>query len=246
MASVNRHVLIAGHNETLLSFRCFLKDKLTANQPFSPAHVALESTTVYWPSSSVVVPVIDTPGAGDGNILNEATTQAAVDEACLNSSQLLLCGTKTLAAEASLAPFVIQYMQFMIVSSQDTPCIRGVLLPETSGQRYSHRAVCSEVDKLARQDKVNSSFRQMQTWMQQANEQLPLHQRAQAERLSALLQRCEVRVVYMNLYASLCLQSQDELRLLAHEAGSHDCPVGVEDLLDATGGPWLLGTSQLS
>ena len=235
--------MAAGHAESLLSFQCFLRDKLTANEPFSPLHVALDSTTIYWPSSCLVVPIIDTPGTGDANIINEATTQAAVDEACMNSSQLLVCGTKSLSAEASLAPFVIQYMKFMIRSShQDTPCIRGLLLPETSGQRYTHRTVCSKADKQARQEKISASREQLGSWMHQANEELPACHQAPADRLATLLQRCTVRVAYMNLYASLCLQSQDELRELATEASiSNDMAVEVSDLLEATGGPWLLG-----
>ena len=188
-----------------------------------------------------MVPIIDTPGTGDANILNEATTQAAVDAATLNSSQLLICGTKSLDAEASLATLVIQYMQFMITSTQRTPCIRGVLLPETSGQRYSHRTVCSEADQVQREEKIANSMDQLQRWMQQANEELPAHQRGQPERLAALLKRCEVKVAYMNLYASLCLQSHDNLRSLAYQAGSQDRPIDVSELLEATGGPWLLG-----
>ena len=129
----------------------------------------------------------------------------------------------------------------MITSSQTTPCIRGILLPETSGQRYTHRAVCSAADQQARQEKIKNSLEQLQKWMDQANEELPEHLRDSPERLSALLQRCEVKVAYMNLYASLCLQSQEDLRLLASQAGSDDRPVGVADLLEATGGPWLLG-----
>ena len=77
--------------------------------------------------------------------------------------------------------------------------------------------------------------------MQQANEQLPPHQRAQPDRLSALLQRCEVRAAYLQLYASLCLQSHKSLRQLAFEAGTDEKPVEVSKLLEATGGPWLLG-----
>ena len=204
-------------------------------------HVALDSTTIYWPSSSVLVPIINTPGTGDANILNEATTQAAVDDATLNASQLLICGTKSLDAEASLGPLVIQYMQFMITSTQSTPCIRGVLLPETSGQRYSHKTVCSDADLVQRQEKIAKSLDQLQRWMHQANEDLPEHQRGQPERLAALLERCEVKVVYMNLYASLCLQSHDDLSLLADQAGSEEKPVIVSELLEATGGPWLLG-----
>ena len=194
-------------------------------------HVALDSTTVYWPSSSVVVPIIDTPGTGDGNILNEAATQAAVDEAIENGSQLLICGTKSLAAEATLTPFVVQYMQYMIVNTQDTPCIRGVLLPETSGQRYTHKAVCSDHEERTRQEKIRASLEQLQKWMQQANEQLPAHQRAQPDRLSALLQRFEVRVAYMHLFASLCLQPHSGLRELACEAGTVERPVEVSVLL---------------
>lgn len=231
----------AGHSESILSFRWFLRDKLTANEPFSPVHVALDSTTIYWPSSSVMVPIIDTPGTGDANILNEATTQAAVDDATLNSSQLLICGTKSLEAEASLGPLLIQYMKFMITSSQSTPCVRGLLLPETSGQRYSHRTVCSVADQVQRQEKIANSLDQLQKWMHQANEELPAHQRGQPERLAALLERCEVKVAYMNLYASLCLQSHDDLSLLAYQAGSQGTPVDVSELLEATGGPWLLG-----
>ena len=46
----------------------------------------------------------------------------------------------------------------------------------------------------------------------------------------------------MNLYASLCLQSASELMKLADEAGSaHNKDVTVAALLEATGGPWLLG-----
>ena len=204
-------------------------------------HVALDSTTIYWPSSSVLVPIIDTPGTGDANILNEATTQAAVDDATLNSSQLLVCATKSLDAEASLGPLVIQYMQFMITSTQSTPCIRGVLLPETSGQRYSHRAVCSEADRVQRQEKIANSMDQLKKWMHQANQGLPEHQRGQPERLAALVDRFEVKVAYMNLYASLCYQSHDELSRLAYQAGSQEEPVGVSELLEPTGGPWLLG-----
>lgn len=204
-------------------------------------HVALDSTTIYWPSSSVVVPLIDTPGVGDANILNEATTHAAIDDAILNSSQLLICGTKSLDAEAVLAPFILPYMQFMIRDTQVTPCIRAVLLPETSGRRYSHKTVCSLFDQRAREEKIANSKQQLQKWMQQANNELPEQHRAQPGRLAALLQRCEVRVAYMNLYASLCLQSHHELGQLAQQASSDDRPVGVSDLLEATGGPWLLG-----
>lgn len=171
----------------MVSFRCFLRDRLIANTPSSPnsVHVALDSTTIYWPSSSVVVPLIDTPGVGDANILNEATTHAAIDDAILNSSQLLICGTKSLDAEAVLAPFILPYMQFMIRDPQVMPCIRTVLLPETSGRRYSHVTACSLFDQQAREEKIANSKQQLQKWMQQANNELPEQHRAQPERLAA-------------------------------------------------------------
>lgn len=233
----------AGHAESLLGFRWFLRDKLIANEPLSSGgvHVALDSTTIYWPSSSLLVPIIDTPGTGDANVLNEVTTEAAIDDAIQQSSQLLVCGTKTLSAEKSVEAMVIRYMQFMIMSKEVTPCIRAVLLPENTGARYTHRTVCAQFAQLARRDQIADSEQQLQKWMRQANEQLAEQHRAKPERLSTLLQRCQVKVAYMNLYASLCLQSHDELRRLAYEAGSDDNPVGVEELLEATGGPWLLG-----
>lgn len=205
-------------------------------------HVALDSTTIYWPSSSLLVPIIDTPGTGDANVLNEATTEAAIDDAIHQSSQLVVCGTKTLSAEKTVESTVIRYMQFMITSKEVTPCIRVVLLPETNGRRYTHKSVCSQSVQQERQEQIASSEEQLHKWMLQANEQLPEQLRAQpAGRLSALLERCEVKVAYMNLYACLCLQSHDDLRQLAHEAGSDERFVAVEELLEATGGPWLLG-----
>ncbi len=229
-----------GHDESSTSFRCFLRERLTANQPLAPKHVALDTTTVFLPCIALEVPFIDTPGTGDTDVLNEFVTQAAMDDAIHDSSQILLCGTKSFKAEATVGPLVIQYMQHMITSTSDTPCIRGVLLPETSG-RYTHKAVCSEADQQTCHDRVNTSLDQLQKWMQLANQKLPQQHRADPARLKVLLGRCEVRVVYMNLYASLCHQAPGDLKALADDVSSTERPVTAEKLLDNTGGPWLLG-----
>ena len=169
--------LTAGHAESLTSFRCFLISKLTANQVFSPLHLALESTTVYWPSDGLQVPLMDTPGTGDANILNEAATWDAVYDAMTHSSQLLVLASKSLKAEATLEQFIIPYMQFMIRDPGNTPCVRGVVLPETTG-RFSHKTVCSDVDAHSRQERIDASMEQLKTWLNLANAKLPSSHRS--------------------------------------------------------------------
>ena len=141
-----------------MSFRWFLRDNLIANEPLSPGgvHVALDSTTIYWPSSSLLVPVIDTPGTGDANVLNEATTEAAADDAIQQLSQLLVCGPKNLGAKKTVESMLLRYMQFMIMSKEVTPCIRAVLLPETEAH-YTHVSVCSLNIQQERQEQIANS-----------------------------------------------------------------------------------------
>ena len=218
---------------------------MTANLPLSAIHVALASTTVYWPSTSLEVPFADTPGTGDANVLNEATTEAAMDDAILYGSQILLCGTKSFGAEASVEQLIIRYMQNMITSTEEALCIRGVLLPETTGW-FTHRTLFSQMDQDNRKARVKASQGQLQTWFSVANQRLPEHQRATPDGLEVLQKRCEVRVVYMNLYASLCHQTVEDLKCLADDITSEGRAVTVEELLEATGGPWLLGETYIT
>lgn len=199
----------------------------------STLHAALDKTVIYWPSKGVEVPYLDTPGTSDTNPLNALMTQLALDDAIERSSQLLLCGQKTFATEADLQPYAVQYFKHAITAKQGWFAIQGVLM--ASGYYNAHSLFNPTIQQADKQ-RVESSQRQLQVWLQMANAELPLSLQASPARLDVLLKRCSVKVLYMQLYASLCLQPQEKLQEIASTVGA-----SLEELLQRTNGPWLLG-----
>ena len=223
----------AGHDSSLESFASFLREQLVISQIKSTLHAALDSTVIYWPSKGVEVPYLDTPGTSDTNPLNAHMTQQALDDAVARSSQLLLCGQKTFATEADLQPYAVQYFKHAITAKQGWFAIQGVLM--ASGY-YTAESLYDAAIQKADLERVESSQKQLQVWLQMANAELPPAQQASTARLDMLLKRCSVKVLYMQLYASLCLQPQERLQEIALTVGA-----SLEELLQKTHGPWLLG-----
>lgn len=160
-------------------------------------------------------------------------TQQALDDAIARSSQLLLCGQKTFATEADLQPYAVQYFKHAITAKQGWFAIQGVLM--ASGY-YTGESLYDPAIQQADRERVNSSEKQLQLWLQMANAELPTSQQASPARLEVLLKRCGVKVLYMQLYASMCLQPQERLQEIAVTVGA-----SLEELLQRTSGPWLLG-----
>ena len=183
------------------------------------------------------MPIVDTPGTSDANSLNADVTHEAVDDATTTSSQLLLCGEKTLETEGSLAEYAITYFKHMITSPSGRPAIKGILMPPE--RYYMGPLEMAEPAFQTRQKDDNAriakSMAQLGKWLRMANQDLPLVQKASNAKLDNLLQRCEVRVVYMQLYTSLSLQTTSELAAIAD-----DVKCNVEQLLARTNGPWLM------
>lgn len=223
----------AGHDSSLESFASFLRERLVISQIKSTLHAALEHTVIYWPSKGVEVPFLDTPGTSDTNPLNANMTQQALDDAIARSSQLLLCGQKTFATEADLQPYAVHYFKHAITAKQGWFAIQGVLM--ASGY-YTAESLYDPAIQQADKERVNSSEKQLQLWLQMANAELLVSQQASPARLEVLLKRCGVKVLYMQLYASMCLQPQERLQEIALSIGA-----SVEELLQRTNGPWLLG-----
>ncbi len=190
--------MTAGHDESLASFTCFLKSQLTVSQLQSALHPALTSTNIYWPSVGVTVPFVDTPGTSDTNPLNAEMTQQAINDAIDRSSQLLLCGNKTFETEGSLQPYVVQYMKHMITSQHGQPAVQGILM---AAQWHNAASLNGDFNQNADKQRVASSMNQLQIWLREANSELPAEDQATATRLDELMKRCNVKVVYMKLYA---------------------------------------------
>lgn len=199
-------------------------------------HVALARTVIFWPSEAVRVPIVDTPGTSDANSLNADVTQQAINEAMAKtSSQLLLCGEKSFETEASLADYAMQYFKHMLTSKTGRPAIKGILMP--ASQFFFGPSQLRSPELQAQDDeRVARSMSQLRRWAEMANQDLAKHRRVSDAQLDVLLQRCEVRVVYMQLYASLCLQPAADLEELAFKAGFK-----ANQLLMRTNGPWLMG-----
>ena len=157
----------------------------------STLHAALDKTVIYWPSKGVEVPYLDTPGTSDTNPLNALMTQLALDDAIERSSQLLLCGQKTFATEADLQPYAVQYFKHAITAKQGWFAIQGVLM--ASGY-YNAQSLFNPTIQQANKQRVESSQRQLQVWLQMANAELPLSLQASSARLDVLLKRCSVKI----------------------------------------------------
>lgn len=164
----------------------------------STLHAALEHTVIYWPSKGVEVPYLDTPGTSDTNPLNANMTQQALDDAIARSSQLLLCGQKTFATEADLQPYAVQYFKHAITTKQGWFAIQGVLM--ASGY-YTAESLYDPAIQQADKERVNSSEKQLQLWLQMANAELPISQQASPARLGAAeALRCQG-----SLHAAVCI-----------------------------------------
>lgn len=228
----------AGHDQPLDAFASFLKDRLAANHVSESVQVALAHTVIFWPSTAGLVTVVDTPGTSDANSLNSDITHQALNDAMSRqSSQLLLCGGKSFETEGSLSEYVRLYFKHMITSKSGLPAIKGVLMPHSEFHCGPVELFSAEV-QAQDSKRVAASKAQLYKWLVMANQELPPEQQATAERLQMLHQRCEVQVVYMQLYASLCLQSSADLDEFAESA---NC--SVNQLLARTNGPWLLSKS---
>ena len=107
--------------------------------------------------------------------------------------------------------------------------------------KHNAASLSDDFNQNADKARVASSRNQLQIWLKEANADLPAEDQATAMRLDELTKRRNVKVVYMKLYASLCLQTHDQLSVLAADVG-----VSPEDLLTQTNGPWLLGRCCLS
>lgn len=227
-----------GTGESFQSFMSFLKTQLVASQIDAPLQLALESETIYIPSKAFIVPIVDIPGTADCDPVNAATLQQAVDDAIERSSQLLLCGDKTFETEGSLEPYVIPYFKYMLTTASNTAAVQGILM---SGlQRHTPYSINTDLVKANDRQRVESSLAQIMRWLHTANSQLPEAERASSDRITALMARCDVKVVYSKLYTSLCLQSHEILQRLAFDA-----EVSGQELLTQTNGPWFLGENVL-
>lgn len=232
---------VTGHDQRLATFASFLRKNLAANHVSPLVQVALERTIIFWPSTAGVVPIVDTPGTSDANSLNADTTHQAVSDAMARtSSQLLLCGEKTFETEGSLAEYVIPYFKHMITSKSGLPAIKGILMPNNQFH-YGPAELASAHLQTEDKERVATSMAQLCKWLDMANKDLPTEQRASEAQLQTLQKRCEVRVVYTQLYASLCLQSSADLDGLAISAN-----LSSNQLLSLTNGPWLLSKLHLT
>lgn len=197
--------------------------------------VALAKTVIFWPSTAGLVPIVDTPGTSDANPLNADTTYQAVNDAMARtSSQLLLCGEKSFETELSLADFVIPYFKHMITSKSGLPAIKGILMP-FGGHHYGPAELTNAGLQSQDRQREANSMSQLASWLDMANKDLPQQQRGSEAQLQGLLARCEVKVVYMQLYTSLCLQTSADLEGFALEGRRT-----VNELLSLTNGPWLM------
>lgn len=226
---------MTGHNQPWDKCASFLRQSLTANQDDPSLRIALARTVLFAPCSALVVPIVDTPGTDDANPLNADLTQQAVNEAIEKSSRLLLFGgPKSLTAEGSLSEHLIKYLQHMITSKSSRPAVKVVLSPGLHVIQPEHLARPEQLEQNTQRETV--SMDQLRTWLGVANQFLPKRSQVSNDRLEQLLQRCEAKVVYMQLYTSLCLQTATELDSLANAA-----ELTANELLQLTKGPWLLG-----
>ena len=226
---------VSGPGQSLSAFASFLKAKLAANNVSPAVQVALAKTVIFWPSTAGLVPIVDTPGTSDANTLNADTTYQAVNDAMARtSSQLLLCGEKSFETENSLADFVIPYFKHMITSKSGLPAIKGILVPY-GGLHYGPAELTSAVLQSQDRQREANSMSQLASWLDMANKDLPQQQRGSPAQLQGLLARCEIKVVYMQLYTSLCLQTSADLEEFALKGA---CT--VNELLSLTHGPWLM------
>ena len=140
---------------------------------------------------------------------------------------------KDLCTEADLQPYAVQYFKHAITAKQGWFAIQGVLM--ASGY-YTAQSLYNPTIQQADKQPVDSSLQQLQVWLQMANAELSPSAQASPAKLELLLKRCSVKVLYMQLYASLCLQTREKLQEIAVTVGA-----SVEELLQRTNGPWLLG-----
>lgn len=172
---------------------------------------------------------MDTPGTSDTNPLNAHMTQQALTDALERSSQLLLCGQKSLKTEADLEPFAVQYFKHAITAKQGWFAIEGVLM---APGYYNAESLYNPDIQQADQERVDSSLQQLHTWLQMANSDLLQENQASSAKLDMLLKRCSVKVLYIQLYASLCLQPREMLQQTAMSVGA-----SLKELLQRTDGP---------